>query len=477
MFKVPDWGNTPKSNLSFTNELPPPIRIKQKSKNTKTSELPNQVVQGKPKLKAKTKTNSKLKLVTGVQKSTKKEKLRKSKKIKPTQKQEKNNFKNQETSIIDTIGNKNDSDYNIKINNYNTDKIDEMILDVKKQRLDTYKNDDNEEILLQESPKKVIKNNKNHTSPPKTTKNITTDNTLTKKTVKSKQEKSSPEKVDIKQTTSKDKVNETNNINKDNGIANKVIGGKGDSKKSKIKKKLKSILQKNHDSPRNHIKVSGNKLRERMLDRLKAAKFRFLNEKLYTSSGSDAQQLFQADPSAFQTYHEGYQQQVGKWPVKPLDLIVKRIQKMPKTHVIADMGCGQAELAKRVAQSVRSFDLVASGPGVEACDMARTPLASASVHVAVYCLALMGTELTQYLIEANRVLKLGGHLLIAEVESRFDNVDAFTSDVQRLGFSLKKVDDTHELFLFLEFTKVRDPPVKKGKLPILTLKPCIYKRR
>lgn len=248
------------------------IRIKQKSKNTKTSELPNQVVQGKPKLKAKTKTNSKLKLVTGVQKSTKKEKLRKSKKIKPTQKQEKNNFKNQETSIIDTIGNKNDSDYNIKINNYNTDKIDEMILDVKKQRLDTYKNDDNEEILLQESPKKVIKNNKNHTSPPKTTKNITTDNTLTKKTVKSKQEKSSPEKVDIKQTTSKDKVNETNNINKDNGIANKVIGGKGDSKKSKIKKKLKSILQKNHDSPRNHIKVSGNKLRERMLDRLKGKK-------------------------------------------------------------------------------------------------------------------------------------------------------------------------------------------------------------
>lgn len=70
-----------------------------------------------------------------------------------------------------------------------------------------------------------------------------------------------------------------------------------------------------------------------------------------------------------------------------------------------------------------------------------------------------------------------GHLLIAEVESRFDNVQAFTSDVQRLGFSLKKLDDTHEVFFFMEFTKLRDPPAKKGKLPHLTLKPCIYKKR
>lgn len=59
-----------------------------------------------------------------------------------------------------------------------------------------------------------------------------------------------------------------------------------------------------------------------------AAQFRFLNEKLYTSSGSDASQLFQNDPAAFQNYHEGYQQQLKKWPLNPLDVIVKRIKKM-----------------------------------------------------------------------------------------------------------------------------------------------------
>ncbi|XP_050362490.1 uncharacterized protein LOC126781611 [Nymphalis io] len=255
------------------------------------------------------------------------------------------------------------------------------------------------------------------------------------------------------------------------------------SKEKKIKTKnarkkelMKSVLQK--ETHRNTINISSsNALRERMLERLKAAKFRFLNEKLYTSTGADAQKLFEEDPTAFQTYHEGYQQQMKKWPVKPLDVIIQRIQKMPKSYTVADMGCGEAELARRAAQRVRSFDLVARAPAVEACDVTRTPLAAAQTDVAVYCLALMGTELTRYLLEANRVLRVGGHLLIAEVESRFDNVDDFVRDVQKLGFSLKKLDKTHEVFYFMEFTKIRDPPVKKSKLPILKLKPCIYKKR
>jgi ribosomal RNA-processing protein 8 len=79
----------------------------------------------------------------------------------------------------------------------------------------------------------------------------------------------------------------------------------------------------------------------------------------------------------------------------------------PKNYTVADMGCGEAALARRVSQAVRSFDLVATTPAVETCDMAHTPLLSESVNVAVYCLALMGTDLTKYLMEANRVLKMG----------------------------------------------------------------------
>ncbi|XP_063380138.1 uncharacterized protein LOC134666783 [Cydia fagiglandana] len=289
----------------------------------------------------------------------------------------------------------------IELNNVDTDKADEAINNAKKKKLsETFKNEDQEDILFGEKPKV-----------------------------------------------------------------------KFDKKKEQIKKMLEQ-------SNRNSINVSGNSnsLRERMIAKLQAAQFRYLNEKLYTSSGTEAKELFQADPAAFETYHQGYQQQIKKWPVNPLDLIVKRIMKMPKTHLIADMGCGSAALSRRIPQKVRSFDLVASSPGIEACDMARTPLLSASVDVVVYCLALMGTQLAEYLAEGNRVLKTGGHLLIAEVESRFDKLEDFTRGVERLGFKLLKTDQSHKVFYFLEFKKIQEASKKARHVP-LTLKPCLYKRR
>ncbi|KAI5643583.1 putative methyltransferase domain-containing protein [Phthorimaea operculella] len=70
-----------------------------------------------------------------------------------------------------------------------------------------------------------------------------------------------------------------------------------------------------------------------------------------------------------------------------------------------------------------------------------------------------------------------GQLLIAEVESRFDDANSFVKEVERLGFKLKNLDKQHSVFFFMHFVKTKEPPVKKSKLPQLSLKPCIYKRR
>ena len=64
---------------------------------------------------------------------------------------------------------------------------------------------------------------------------------------------------------------------------------------------------------------------------------------------------------------------------------------------------------------MRSFDLVAMVPGVVACNMAHVPLANESVDVAVFSLALMGTDYGSFIEEAARVLKPKGWLWIAEV--------------------------------------------------------------
>jgi len=215
--------------------------------------------------------------------------------------------------------------------------------------------------------------------------------------------------------------------------------------------------------------------------KLKASRFRYLNELLYTQEGKESLRMFSQDPDAFQTYHEGYADQVRKWPLNPLDLIIKSLAKRKDKPVVADFGCGEAKLAEALdskCQTVHSLDLVAVNDRVTVCDFSRTPLASASVDVAVFCLSLMGSNLKEFLHEANRVLKEGATLKIAEVESRFTGdlgLDQFVANVERMGFKLKWKDMKTEYFYLMDFEKVG--PSKLKKVKEFSLKPCIYKKR
>ncbi|CAN8012320.1 unnamed protein product [Ixodes pacificus] len=74
--------------------------------------------------------------------------------------------------------------------------------------------------------------------------------------------------------------------------------------------------------------ASSQDVRERALKRLQAARFRLLNEELYTSQSADAVRSFEEDPKAFQVYHEGFERQVSKWPVNPVDVIIDSLRSM-----------------------------------------------------------------------------------------------------------------------------------------------------
>lgn len=71
-----------------------------------------------------------------------------------------------------------------------------------------------------------------------------------------------------------------------------------------------------------------NSMLEKARAKLAAAKFRFLNEKLYTESGGEAFRYFQENKEEFEDYHLGYGQQVSKWPLNPVDEILVDLQKM-----------------------------------------------------------------------------------------------------------------------------------------------------
>lgn len=229
--------------------------------------------------------------------------------------------------------------------------------------------------------------------------------------------------------------------------------------------------------------------------RLSGSRFRILNEELYTIPSSSAFHRFKSNPELYEQYHEGFRYQVDKWPQNPVNVIVRGLKKMSsarrdtKEIVVADFGCGDAELAKQLLQyyvngscpfKVHSFDLVASCDLVTACDMAKVPLSQSSVDVAVFCLSLMGTNLADFIREAHRVLKADGCLTIAEVRSRFesksekDEITEFISVLDSLGFSCSKTDKSNKLFFLLDLCK-------NGKKPnpdlVYTARPCIYKRR
>ena len=63
--------------------------------------------------------------------------------------------------------------------------------------------------------------------------------------------------------------------------------------------------------------------------------------------------------------------------MQPIDLAIAWLKKKNSSWVAADFGCGDAQLASSVPHTVHSLDLVATAPGVTACNMAHTPLGEA----------------------------------------------------------------------------------------------------
>ncbi|ORX91756.1 hypothetical protein K493DRAFT_317051 [Basidiobolus meristosporus CBS 931.73] len=272
------------------------------------------------------------------------------------------------------------------------------------------------------------------------------------------------------------------------------------SKKISLKEqaKLKKLLEKKageksvadsepHDEDIISSKTAAlTPLQQKMQKKLQGARFRWINEQLYTTSGSKAFELLQNDPAIFEEYHEGFRSQAESWSVNPIDIYIDYVNSLPKDKIIADLGCGEAKLAASVQQKVWSFDLVAANDRITACDIANVPLDANTVDVAIFSLSLMGTNFLEFLIEAHRILKPGGQLRIAEVISRFTDIDEFVSIVVELGFRLEKKKQLSKMFVMFDFVKNNGAPKQKkkvpGKMPSAKaashlLKPCIYKKR
>jgi len=209
-------------------------------------------------------------------------------------------------------------------------------------------------------------------------------------------------------------------------------------------------------------------LQERLKAKLTGARFRWINEKLYTAPSQEAFEAFKQDPSLFDAYHEGFRNQVDAWPQNPLDLFIEYLQNKPEDTVVADFGCGEAKLAQSLhtrLKKIHSFDLVAANKFITACDISKVPLQDETVDIAIFCLSLMGTNFLDFVKEAYRVLKFGGELKIAEVISRFESTQEFIKALEQIGFKFKSKDGTNKMFMLMDFVKLPRKPVAHNPPP------------
>ncbi|KAE8377643.1 methyltransferase-domain-containing protein [Aspergillus bertholletiae] len=199
-------------------------------------------------------------------------------------------------------------------------------------------------------------------------------------------------------------------------------------------------------------------LQQAMRQKLISSRFRHLNETLYTTPSSKALELFTTSPELFDEYHAGFSRQVKEsWPSNPVDGYIQAIRSRAKVPAgprrgdkpgsksrdplprrpngactIADLGCGDAQLARALIPSAQklklnfqSYDLHApEGSPITKADISNLPVNDGSVDVAIFCLSLMGTNWVSFVEEAWRVLRSDGkgECWVSEVKSRFGKV-------------------------------------------------------
>lgn len=125
------------------------------------------------------------------------------------------------------------------------------------------------------------------------------------------------------------------------------------------------------------------------------------------------------NPTEWLEYHKARRESMKAWAEIPYEYIASKIKN--KNRVAADFGCGKNLMKTFIPNNkVYSFDHVAIDDTVIACDMAHTPLDNESVDIAVFSLALWGSNYEDYFKEAYRLLNYDGLMYIAEPTKSYD---------------------------------------------------------
>ena len=93
-------------------------------------------------------------------------------------------------------------------------------------------------------------------------------------------------------------------------------------------------------------------------------------------------------------------------------------------------------------------------------------------------MALMGTNIGEFIKEAHRILSVGGYIKIAEVRSRFegekDGIKRFIRTLKKSGFDCVEKNFENKMFFVLDCVKTKRKPLFDEEY---SARVCHYKKR
>ncbi|MEG3939059.1 zinc-ribbon domain-containing protein [Microcoleus sp. S36b_A3] len=192
--------------------------------------------------------------------------------------------------------------------------------------------------------------------------------------------------------------------------------------------------------------------------------FSRMNARWNSSYSHTTYERLQGNPEEWMQYHTLYQEARKTWSVTPYEEAIKWLQKRSDL-VVADFGCGEALIAKTLTgkHTVHSFDFIAINDSVIECDMTRVPLEDSCLDVAMFNLSLIGLNISDYIREAARTLKLDGQISIYQVTSHIKDIQGFVRGLELAGF---RIIENTEVWKFRYIQAIKSEEVELSQIRV-----------
>lgn len=167
---------------------------------------------------------------------------------------------------------------------------------------------------------------------------------------------------------------------------------------------------------------------------------------------------FADNPDSWFHYHALRNESMKEWNEIPYEYIATKIKN--RRSIVADFGCGENKMRHCIPNNqVFAFDHIACDDSVIACDIkdVSAHLESESVDVAVFSLALWGTNYKEYITEAYRVLAFGGVIHIAETAKKYEeegSEEELANLITEAGFKIVGKIERRDKFIYITGMKM-----------------------